>query len=970
MDKFSLGIDVGSTTVKMVLLDGKNGIQRSAYLYACGRPLEILHVSLKELLSEIPPEEIIRTGITGSGGNLAAELLGISPVNELVAQTKAVAMYYPNAKTVIEMGGQDSKLLVLENTESGEVSLVDFVMNSLCAAGTGSFLDQQASRLNLEIEDFARVALESKTPARISGRCSVFAKSDMIHLQQTGIPKKDIVAGLCFAVARNFKSTLGKGKKLKTPAIFQGGVAANHGMVKAFREVLGLKDNELILPEHFRYMSAIGAGLLANKSEIKLEKIENLLRQPAGGRKSRLESLRKPGRVAIRELSGAAAQNNEKIPVYVGVDVGSVTTKAAILDENLCVLRSIYMKTEGDPINAVRIALKKVSEGIADNLEVKGAGTTGSGRILLGRFIGADVVRNEITAQATASIAIDKSVDTIFEIGGQDSKYISIDNGVVVDFEMNKACAAGTGSFLEEQAIKLDIDVAKEFANTAFSCDRPCSLGERCTVFMESDLVSHQQKGAKTNELVAGLAYSIAENYLNKVVADRKVGKRIFFQGGVAFNEAVVAALENIVKKKIIVPPHNEVTGAIGAALLAKEAAGGRSKFIGFDLSSRNYGISVFECKSCPNNCELSKVALDNETFYFGARCEKYEKQGSGFRVQGSDKIDLFGERDKLINEPHTAHRTPHTAKIGIPRVLHFFELMPLWNKFFGELGFEIVHSDYTNPSLIRRSAEHASCETCFPIKLVHGHVLDLLDKGADFIFLPSIVNYEPLYEHSKESYMCPYIEAVPFILRASLDDERLKKEKLLSPLLYLMDDKVGERNVVEQMGRMLGVNTGAVKKAFLSAKKYLAGIEDKMEQRGKELLNALKPDEKVFVIVSRTYNGCDPGINIGIPKKLKELGKIAMPMDYLALNTKHQPFSNMFWCCGQRILNAANVIKQDPRLFGIYVTNFGCGPDAFMLHYFRSVMKGKPYLQIEVDEHSGDAGVLTRLEAFLDSLR
>jgi predicted CoA-substrate-specific enzyme activase len=362
-------------------------------------------------------------------------------------------------------------------------------------------------------------------------------------------------------------------------------------------------------------------------------------------------------------------KKREKIEAYLGLDVGSISTNLVVIDREKRVLSKRYLMTAGRPIEAVRIGLQEIGEEIGGQVEIKGVGTTGSGRYLTADFVGADLVRNEITAQATAAVQIDSSVDTIFEIGGQDSKYISLDNGVVVDFEMNKVCAAGTGSFLEEQAEKLDVSIKGEFGALALSANEPVRMGERCTVFIESDLVHHQQSGAQKDDLIAGLSYSIVQNYLNRVVGDRRVGNRIFFQGGTAFNKGVVAAFEKVLDKEIIVPENHDVTGAIGVALLAlEERTWERSGFKGFDLSQRRYEQTSFECKGCPNLCLIRKVSVEGEKpLFYGSRCEKYDVIK---RTKGSAIPDLFEEREKMLFAPYEGEeKLSATEERGLFRI-------------------------------------------------------------------------------------------------------------------------------------------------------------------------------------------------------------------------------------------------------------------------------------------------------------
>ena len=573
-----LGFDIGSVSLNSVVLDNSNNILEEYYDYIHGKPFNVLHTRLSLILERHPAELIKGIALTGTGGKLASELIGGQFINEIIAQATSTGILYPDARTVIEIGGEDSKLILLEKDPSnGHSKLVDFEMNSICAAGTGSFLDQQAKRIGVPIEnEFGQMSLKSVNPPRIAGRCSVFAKSDMIHHQQIATPLHDIVAGLCFALARNFRSNVAKSKEIIRPVIFSGGVAANIGMIRAFRDTLRLEGDDLIISEHYASMGAIGAVMYARSNDLDinhfagLKKLEDYLENDSSSFVS-LPQL-KESEAQYNKYVHAVDRTNGKLKVYLGLDIGSLSTNVVLIDEQHRVIARRYLPTAGKPLEAIQRGLTEIYDEVGEFVEVIGAGTTGSGRYLTGDFIGADTIQNEITAQATAAIDYDPTVDTIFEIGGQDSKYISIENGVVVDFEMNKVCAAGTGSFLEEQAEKLNINIVEEFGCTALKSECPVKLGDRCTVFMESDLNSFMQKGAKNENLVGGLAYSIVYNYLQKVVGDRKIGDKIFFQGGVTNNKSVVAAFENVVGKKILIPPHFDVTGAIGAAILAQRS--------------------------------------------------------------------------------------------------------------------------------------------------------------------------------------------------------------------------------------------------------------------------------------------------------------------------------------------------------------------------------------------------------------
>ena len=978
-----LGIDVGSTTVKAVVIDQENTLVASQYLRANGQPRPTLLKAVTALGFEHDLSGLAGLGFTGSGGEAVAERAGGLHVNELVAQTRALGEIHPEARTVIEIGGQDSKFLSVRWDEAQrQMVLTDFSMNTLCAAGTGSFLDQQAERLGIAIEEeFARLALESESPARIAGRCTVFAKSDMIHLQQKGTPLSDILAGLCLALARNFTSVIGKGKAFTPPVVFQGGVATNLAVVRAFESVLGVPSGAIRVPEQHRLMAAMGAALLAKDEAAagRLPACRGLGSLADLMSSSGADSPQRPPLVAkaLRCLVTAAASNGgSRVPVHLGIDVGSVSTNLVLLDEAGAVVARRYLPTAGRPLEAVRQGLLDIGSEVGARVEVRSVGTTGSGRHLTADFVGGDTVRNEITAQARAAIACDPQVDTVFEIGGQDSKYIRLDGGLVVDFAMNNACAAGTGSFLEEQADRLKICISKDFSRLATSSESPACLGERCTVFMESDLVHHQQRGALVEDLTAGLAYSIAENFMNRVVSGRSVGQRVFFQGGVAWNQSVVAAFETLLRRPVTVPPHHDVTGAIGAALLARvemaEHPGRRSRFRGFDLQARWYDASVFECRACANLCEVSKVVMQGEPpLFYGARCEKFEDAGRGPKRAGSDLLDLFAERNRLLfagYEP-PGPRTPGRLRVGVPRALTAYDLFPFWRAFFATAGCDLVVSDPTHPGIVRDTQKLAVAETCFPVKLVSGHLADLVKKDVDFLFLPSVLSRDSMAPGQIHNHYCPFIPAASHLAVAQLEGQGRPVPVLRFPL-DLTPEPVRDRDLAN-LCKPLGLSKKRLRAAIAAAAEAQQVFTRALETRGREVLTSLPAGQKAAVVVGRTYNTCDLGACLDLPFKLRRLGVLPIPLEYLPVDQVDisDQYRDMYWRSGQRILAAATLVANDPRLEAIYLTNFNCGPDSFLISFFRRLMNGKPFLELEVDDHTADAGMLTRCEAFFDGV-
>lgn len=979
--KYTLGIDIGSISVNTVLLNENNEIVENRYDYCHGKPFHVLQTILNEITAKYKHESIENVAFTGSGGKKASEILGGYFVNEIISQSSSVAKLYPHVKTIIEMGGEDSKLILMNESEiEGKSSLSDFTMNSLCAAGTGSFLDQQAKRIGISIEnEFGEMALKSENPPRIAGRCSVFAKSDMIHLQQIATPVHDIVAGLCFAVARNFKSNLGRGKKFEKPIIFQGGVAANAGVIRAFTEILGLQEGELIIPEYYASMGAIGAlfNVKDNKS------LENKTLGNLNALSDYLLSERKDGNY-LDSLTETEAQyrkevvfnttGNEKLPVFLGLDIGSLSTNVVLIDEKNNVVARRYLPTASKPLDAIRRGLDEIYQEVGDKVIVKAAGTTGSGRYLTGDFIGADTIQNEITAQSTAAIAYDPTVDTIFEIGGQDSKYIRIEKGVIVDFEMNKVCAAGTGSFLEEQAEKLNINIKDQFAQLALNSKQPAKFGDRCTVFMESDLNSHQQKGETTENLVAGLAYSIVYNYINRVVRDKPIGEKIFFQGGVTNNKAVVAAFEKITGKKIIVPPHFDVTGAIGVAILARDAMknGQETKFKGFEVSKVAYTTSKFVCNACSNVCEIQKVNISGEKkpLFFGGRCDKWDVEER--KNKGADIPNLFEERLKLLRGNYSEKEISTKKTIGIPRALMiYYQQFPFWRTFFEKLNFDVVVSKETDRQLVKESTEITASETCFPVTVMHGHIKNLLDRKVDYIFIPFVVNVEGDKNNKTFNYNCPWVQSYPFMIRTAFQDKK-DQDKFLIPSLHFRWKKVVKKQLADFMKEKFDIAKSNTNKAFTEAHNAQYNFEQSMRKRGKEILENLPADKLVMPILGRPYNTGDPELNLKLTEKLKNLDVLALPIDFLPLEEEKvfDSYEQLYWPNGQKIIKAARITAKDDRFFAVYTGNFRCGPDSFLTHYVKDEMNGKPYLHIEIDEHGADAGMITRIEAFLDSLK
>ena len=953
----------------------------SKYRRIQGSPIQSTFDLLRELYERVPEENVEGIRVTGSGSQLIAKILGIYFENEFRSVAKGIRMFYPDVRTVFEMGGESSKYIRLEPTnQSKYLGITDYSSSGDCAAGTGSFIDQQATRLVYDVEDVGPVACGASCAARVAGRCSVFAKSDMIHAQQKGYSTDQILRGLCEAVARNFKSSIVKGRAVTTPVAFIGGVAQNAAVRNAMQEAFKLADSDFFVPELHAWMGALGAAMFESEEwRKKTFKRIHQLKQHTGKQAFACSdplSMEKVTLLRDQVKDPPLPPPGKKVTAYLGIDIGSVSTNLVVIDENGNLLHEIYLRTQGRPIEVVQKGLQEIEETISGLLEIRGVGTTGSGRELIGELIGADTVNDEITAHKTGSTHVCKilgmePVDTIFEIGGQDSKFIRLDKGVVVDFTMNEACAAGTGSFLEEQAEKLGISIKGEFAEMALASRNPARLGERCTVFMERDVTGLLLKGAEVGDLAAGLAYSVALNYLNRVVRGRKIGKTIFFQGGTAYNDAVAAAFSQILGQQIIVPPHNGVIGAIGMALIARDRmanSGQESKFRGYNLQKVDFTTREFVCQACSNFCDIKEFKIEGNKSYWGDKCsDKFRKRARTDRVPVVD--DLIDYRDRALEAVLRPARNGRKT-IGIPRTMFYFDRFPFWCAYLQELGFDVVVSPQTDKKISVIGDELAVAQPCFPVKVAHGHVQYLLDKGLDYVLVPNVVNQEAP-NSCDESYLCPWNQTLPFVVRSSPNIEPVG-DKILAPTVHF---KLGQKHVQGELAdfarEMFGTSKKVNERAVRAAYEAQAEFSHELLRAGRQAMFRLEASgEPALLLVGRPYNIYDRSVNCDIPRKLRsQYGVNVIPLDFLPLEEEDitEINDNMYWNSGRRILAAAQLAKRNPNLHVVFISNFKCGPDSY-IKSFMDEAAGKPGLVLQFDGHANDAGFITRCEAYLDS--
>ncbi|MBI2843322.1 MAG: hypothetical protein HYX78_07975 [Armatimonadetes bacterium] len=984
-----IGMDIGSDTIKTVVIGGDESIRELPIIPVHGQPIKRAKEALEEAL-QVAAESLSNgeptvLGITGAGAAGISELLGADRIDEPSALAASIGRLYPEIETVVEMGREGQKYLLFERDEvSGRLLIADSNLGNKCAAGSGSFLDHMTQRLNFgSIDEFAEVACNTENPASLSGRCSVFTESDIVHLYQKGTPRERIAAGIHQAICRNYRSSFARGKQFKGKVAFIGGVSNNRAAVKYLADELDL-NGSLFVPEHNRTLGAIGAALRAAKPvdlSVALAQLDDNANRPVeyvGTEPLRLElseKLPSPPESEIPTDIAVAA---------LGVDIGSVSTKAALVTEvngKLHVLASYYRRTDGDPLAAVRDTIGKIHAQVREkgyHIREIFAATTGSGRYLTGDYIGADLIKNEITAQANGALAFTPGVDAIIEIGGQDSKFIALEGDVITDFEMNKACAAGCGAFLEKQALRLGIPI-QDFGGFALQGVNPPELDWNCTVFTESAMVYYQQAGVPREDLCAAVCLASVKNYLHKNVANRKIGEKVVFQGAVAFNDGMIAAYESVLGRKIVVPPYPHLTGAIGAARLALNLGNSmqrpeKSRFVGFEkISEGRYSIGSFECKACSNACDVNTFQMDGcPKYFYNDRCEKYSGLHKQSKIQNpKSKIelpDLFKEREEMLFNVYSRKAPVGAPRAGVPRGLMFSEYFPLYKAFLTELGFEVIASDRTDKKIIDYGLLASTGEPCFPYKVAHGHIVDLIKKGVDFIFAPAVLSAEQPNPNLTHSQTCPYLQAAPEVMATctGLYDTDIK---YITPRLHYGRGKQNVIRVLTDAAQQMGKTAEEASKAVEVGLEALAGFRKWQEERGKQVLDSLPADGMAFIIVGRPYTLYDSAINMDIGKKVQDLGILAIPQDFIPLAGEDisDSWPNMYSRQIQKKLAAARIVRNDPRLRAVMLTYFGCGPDSFANPFFKDELGG-PCFIMQIDEHTADAGVITRLEAFADT--
>jgi predicted CoA-substrate-specific enzyme activase len=985
-----VGINIGALTVKVVAVqagvhNAALSVQDSAVVAHQGRPMEVL----QRLLAgpEFAAAEYF--GVSGHLGHItefAAIQRALREVRKRAlreagesAPERARENTPGDFDAVVSLGGESFLVYTLA---AGKVTNV--LSHNKCAAGSGEFFMQLIGRMGLDID--AAIELSSSgTVVPLASRCTVHCKSDVTHkLNRHEATPADILKTLHDSMAGKVVALLEKGQNRLRRVLLIGGVTRNAALLDALRAKL--PETDLIALPESPWFEAWGTALLTGDNP--LYKTPRIAHPPV------FETLPSLDRFPALVMEASPLQPPPEGAMVLGVDAGSTTTKAVLLDPaTRAIVASHYARTHDDPVAAVRECLKELI-GHVGNRPVSLVSTTGSARELIGAWLGTEQVFNEISAHAAGATHFAADVDTIFEIGGQDAKYIYLRNGVPIGYAMNNACSAGTGSFLEESA-QSDLGVrVSEIAEIALTAPAPVKFKTTCAAFINSDIRIAQQQGQSRDNILAGLVYAIVENYLTKVKGQRPVGKKVLLQGGVALNRAVGHAFAQRVGRPVLIPSNPELLGALGVGLLALDRCGeamGAVTDLETLAAAKMSLVGRFTCRACKMNCSIERFEVDGRKFPFGGRCSLYENVWKR-KTRTAPAPDLVEQRSAIVYNSPRHFEIPPTAaskprpywdvgpaieaarsfleesfghsngngkpvasetRIGIPRALTTHSLFPLYSTFFSALGMEVVLS-----AVDPRGDLRSHSGFCLPAQIAHGAVLDLAQKQVKLVFLPQVARMAQ-QDTGKDSYLCPITQAGPYFLAKAFPDTRF-----LSPVLDFTNPLAASAAMTEMATRELGVSRELANEAWAAAVSEQTRAECALIEMGKQVLaQALAADKPAVLLAGHSYNAYTPEASQSVSKKLSSMGVLVIPADCL------MPVGTgaTVWYFANQILNAAALSKRHPNLFLLCISNFSCTIDAFTHSLLASELEAKPYLILEIDAHTADAGVQTRLEAFLD---
>lgn len=970
-NNYSLGIDVGSTTVKTVISDPEGNIIYSRYQRHFSKVKETVCDQLKLILADYP-DELFTVCVTGSAGLGLANAAQIPFVQEVHAAFLAVKAKQPDTDVVIELGGEDAKIIFLTGG-------VEQRMNGSCAGGTGAFIDQMATLLGITADELDELSLHSQKVYPIASRCGVFAKSDIQPLLNQGARREDIAASIFQAVVDQTVSGLAQGRTIEGKVLFLGGpLFFLKGLRRAFVRTLGLTDENAVFPEEAPVFVAYGCSVYAASSGER-SKIKDIIDKVANAKASDNIVTGEPLFSSHEEYDRFVERHKKydlayedihtyKGNAYLGIDAGSTTTKLVLVTEDSKLLYSYYSSNQGQPLDKITEQLKKIYSEMNPGIVIKGSAVTGYGEDLIKAGLAVDFGIVETVAHFKAASYFCPDVDFIIDIGGQDIKCFKIKNGAIDSIMLNEACSSGCGSFIQTFAMALGYDIA-EFSRLGLFAKHPVDLGSRCTVFMNSSVKQAQKDGATVEDISAGLSSSIIKNAIYKVIRAKsadELGDNIVVQGGTFLNDAVLRSFEKELGKNVIRPSISGLMGAFGCALYAKEMNKEKSSLIGVkELENFGYTSKTAQCGGCTANCQLNIISFGGgRKFISGNRCEKGGGKSAGSKIPNMYEYKY----ESIVNCVRTGQPAKPIGRVGLPLALSFYEQMPFWHTLFTQLGFETVISQESSRRLYYLGQHTIPSDTvCYPAKLTHGHIEDLLDKNVDFIFYPCM-SYNIDEGESDNHFNCPVVAYYPELLAAN--NPRLDSRNFIHPYMDLNIRKNVERVLKDCLKsyNIKGKIAAAVDSAYEAMEKYRADVAAEAK---KIIAQAREQGRKIIVLSGRPYH-IDKEINHGLHKLIGSLGMAVVSEDSVAY-LAHTPSLGVLnqWTYHSRLYRAAEYVTTQPDMQLVQLVSFGCGIDAVTTDEVRSILesKGKLYTQLKIDEINNLGAARIRLRSLVAAM-
>lgn len=962
-ETYHLGMDVGSTTVKMVVLNKNNKLIFSDYRRHYSDIKKTIVELFQETYSKIPNSQITMM-VTGSGGMAVSRWMNIPFIQEVIACTHTVESYIPQTDVVIELGGEDAKITYFSGG-------LEQRMNGTCAGGTGAFIDQMAGLLQTDASGLNELAKSFKVIYPIASRCGVFAKTDIQPLINEGAAKEDIAASVFQSVVNQTISGLACGKPIRGNVAFLGGpLYFLSELRKRFIDTLQLREEQIIFPENSQLFVALGAALKSQDlSKVEFSEIIDRLKDIDEDSTVEIQRLR-PLFIDKAEYDDFIERHNKNRVVkedlesytgkaYLGIDAGSTTTKATLIGEDGQLLYSYYGSNQGSPLEQVIHILKELYEKLPEKVTIVNSAVTGYGEALIKEALKVDIGEIETIAHYKAAAFFRSDVDFILDIGGQDMKCLKIKDGVIDSILLNEACSSGCGSFIETFAHSLNMAV-EEFAKEALKAEYPVDLGSRCTVFMNSRVKQAQKEGASVGDISAGLSYSVIKNALQKVIKIRDpkdLGKNIIVQGGTFYNDSVLRSFELVAEREAIRPDIAGLMGAFGAALIARERAkeGAISTILGKDkIKEFLYDSSMRRCGLCGNNCLLTINKFnDGGEFISGNRCER----GLGLSHKQKEVIpNLYDYRYKrLFQYKALSKEEASRGTVGIPRVLNIYENYPFWFTFFTKLGFRVEISQRSSKKVYEMGIETIPSESvCYPAKIVHGHIMSLINKGVNFIFYPSIPHEKKEDPKADNHYNCPIVTSYPEVIKNNMDILKEKNILFMNPFLSLNNKEKLKKRLLEELGS-LNISKDEINEAVEAAWVEKLNFEEDIRKKGEEVLAYLKEKKMKGIVLSGRPYHIDPEINHGITNLITGFNMAVLTEDSIAhLAEVDRPLRVVDqWVYHSRLYRAAAYVAKEDNLELVQLNSFGCGLDAVTTDQVQEILQkeGKIYTTLKIDE-------------------